>query len=116
MATGFSYYIPAPHVTKQLLAFNVLRPLLKNAKSQTPDWSTKLFTFLCAYDNHNKNFHKNNNDINNGNAVVEDDDNNDTELTAIEIMIVIRFSNHLLNFKNRLCRKFACNLQNNLLR
>ena len=98
MATGFSYYIPAPHVTKQLLAFNVLRPLLKNAKSQTPDWSTKLFTFLCAYDNHNKNFHKNNNNNNNnnnGNTVVEDDDNNDTELPTIEIMIMIKFLNHL---------------------
>lgn len=76
-----------------------------------------MFTFLCVYDNHNKNFHKNNNDINNGNTVVEDDDNNDTELTAIEIMMVIKFLNYLLNFKNRLCRKFeACNLQNNLLR
>ena len=99
LATGLSYYIPAPHVTKQLLAFNILRPLLKNAKSQTPDRSIKLLTFLCAYDNHNKNFHKNNNNNNNnnnnGNTVVEDDDNNDTEFPTIEIMIMIKFLNHL---------------------
>ena len=98
LSTGLSYYIPAPHVTKQLLAFNILRPLLKNAKSQTPDRSIKLLTFLCAYDNHNKNFHKNNNNNNNnnnGNTVVEDDDNNDTELPTIEIMIMIKFLNHL---------------------
>ena len=70
LSTGLSYYIPAPHV--------------------------KLLKFLCAYDNHNKNFHKNNNNNNNnGNTVVEDDDNNDTELPTIEIMIMIKFLNHL---------------------
>ena len=91
LATRFSYYIPNPYLTKQLLTFNILRLLLKNGKIQTPDWSIRLLTFLYAYDNDDKKNHKNNNANNNGKTVDEDDDNNDTELTTIKIIVMIKF-------------------------
>ena len=50
MGTRFSYYILATCLTKQLLIFNILRPLIKIKKIFTPHEPIRSAIFLYAND------------------------------------------------------------------